>query len=51
MNRHWMENSTAALEIQQRDATVVHPIPECHLLLFKARRGTLSFLSESYNIY
>ena len=41
------EDSTAALEIQQRDVKLF-TLPECHLLLFKACRGTHSFLSKSY---
>ena len=41
------EDSTAALEIQQRDVKLF-TLPQCHLLLFKACRGTNSFLSKSY---
>ena len=41
-----LEDSTAALELQQRDATVVHPTRVPSAILFKVCRGTLSFLSH-----
>ena len=41
-----LEDSTAALEIQQRDPTVVHPTRVPSATVQSSQRYTLSFLSE-----
>ena len=44
-----LEDSTAALEIQQRDGTVVHPTRVPSATVQSSQRYTLSFLSELYS--
>ena len=44
-----LEDSTAALEIQQRDPTVVHPTRVPSATVQSSQRYTLSFLSELYS--
>ena len=44
-----LEDSTAALEIRQRDATVVHPTRVPSATVQSSQRYTLSILSELYS--